>query len=315
MSYAKEVKKEIIEGLSDNACCRLAFLNALIRSCGEFGLARKQISVLIKTEFKELFDVVDKTLNKLYSEKAQISMENDSFNKSIRYCITISGGIATQLLIDCGIARINENNCFELIDSIDRYLLEDTCCKRAFVKGIFIGCGSISGVSEERHSTGYHFECCFMSEQVASDFVALLSEFDIFCKKVVRKGMHVVYLKSGEQISDVLALCEAGEKVIEFNQHIAMRSIINSVNRVSNCENANINKTVESCLQQLKAIEVIQETIGLDALNEDLAALCNLRLANQEESLSELCKLTGMTKSAINYRFNKILKIAKELSE
>lgn len=315
MSYAKEVKKEIIDGLSDNACCRLAFLNALIRSCGEFGLAARQISINIKTEFQELYEIINTTLKKLYSASADVEAENDAFNKATRYCITISGEVATKLLLDCGIARINENNCFELIDSIDRYTLEDVCCKRAFVKGIFVGCGSISGVSEDRHSTGYHFECCFISEQIATDFVELLSEFDIFCKKVVRKGMHVVYLKSGEQISDVLALCEAGEKVIEFNQHIAMRSIINSVNRVSNCENANINKTVESCLAQLKAIEVIQETIGLDALNEDLASLCNLRLANQEESLSELCKLTGMTKSAINYRFNKILKIAKELSE
>ena len=66
MSYAKEVKKEIIDGLSDNACCRLAFLNALIRSCGEFGLAARQISINIKTEFQELYEIINTTLKKIY---------------------------------------------------------------------------------------------------------------------------------------------------------------------------------------------------------------------------------------------------------
>ncbi len=314
MSYAKEVKKEIIEGLSDNACCRLAFLNGLIRACGEYGIT-KQITINIKTEFQELFQIVNTTLKRLYSSYAELEVEDDAFNKVVRYNIIINGEVASKILIDCGIARIGNDNCFEFTNTIDKYLIEDTCCKRSFVKGIFVGCGSVSGVSEDRHSTGYHFECCFINEQVAIDFVDLLAEFDIFCKKVTRKGLFVVYLKSGEQISDILALCEAGEKVIEFNQHIAMRSIINSVNRASNCENANISKTVESSYSQLKAIEVIQQTIGLDSINEELANLCNLRLANSEESLSELSKLTGMTKSALNYRFNKIIKIAKDLTD
>ena len=117
--------------------------------------------------------------------------------------------------------------------------------------------------------------------------------------------------------SDLLALVGANQSVLNLSNELVTRELRNKVNRQVNCINANINKTVEASLKQVEAINTIISTVGLESLPEDLQEVAVLRLANPEESLEELLKLSTikLTRSGLNHRFRKILKIAKELEE
>lgn len=315
MSFSKDVKDEVMDKISTNGCCQLAFLSALIKTSAELNLANG-LQIEIKTQLDNLFPVVEKIVSSLYGSKTEMVRDEDVFAKMPRYKIIISGDKVKTILFDLGIAKLNDENCFELTQGIESFIIENDCCVKEYIKGAFLGCGSASGIDENRKkSIDYHVEWVFNDDKTASDFMDLLARVDIFGRKVLRKKLYVVYLQRFEQISDMLVLFSAINNMIKLNEEFALRSIKNSVNRISNCENANINKTVESSLNQLKAIELIQNTIGIEALEDGLASLCMLRLANTEESLEELATLAGMTKSAVNYRLNKILKIAKEIKE
>lgn len=315
MSFSKDVKLEILNNLSENACCKQAFLSALIKTTGEFSISNNELMVNIKTQLQELYDIILELILP-YGLSLSMQREEESFLKLPRYRMIISGDTIKQLLLDCKVAYINEENCFDLKFGIDLEDLSEDCCKREFIKGAFVGSGSASGIDEEgKKSIDYHLEWVFSNDDLASEFLDLLSSLDVPARKVKRKKLYVVYLQRFEHISDMLVILNANESMLKLNDEYAMRSIKNSVNRINNCENANISKTVETSLAQLEAINLINDTIGIESLNEDLANLCALRLANPEESLCELGKLAGITKSAVNYRLNKIMKIAKELKE
>lgn len=315
MSFSRDVKLEVLENLSQNACCKQAFLSALIKTTGEYNISNGELIVNIKTQLLELCDVISDIIAP-YGLDIAVQREEESFLKNPRYRICISGLTIKQLLIDCKVAYINEENCFDFKYGIDLEDLSEDCCKKEFVKGAFIGSGSASGIDENGvKSIDYHIEWVFSNDETASEFLELLLSLGITARKVGRKKLFVVYLQRFEHISDMLVILEAPLSMLKLNDEYALRSIKNSVNRVSNCENANIAKTVDSAIAQLEAINFINDTIGIESLNEDLANLCALRLANTEESLTELSKLAGITKSAVNYRLSKIMKIAKELKE
>lgn len=315
MGFSRDVKLEVLKNLSENVCCRQAFLSALIKTTGEFSISNGVLTVNLKTQIEELCDVVGKLVLP-YGLDVSMQREEESFLKLPRYRIIIAGQAIKQFLLDIKIAYINEENCFDLNVGIELDDLTEDCCKKEYIKGALLGCGSVSGVDEEtKKSVDYHIEWVFYNDEVATDFTRLLSMLGINARKVKRKKMYVAYLQRFEDISDTLVLLDAMQSVLKLNDEYAVRSIKNSVNRLSNCENANISKTVESSLAQIEAINIINESIGIESLSEDLANLCALRLANTEESLGELSKLAGMTKSAINYRLNKIMKIAKEIKE
>ena len=131
----------------------------------------------------------------------------------------------------------------------------------------------------------------------------------------MRKNIYVLYIKDSESIKDLLALLGAFSSVFTLTNEMATRGLRNTINRQVNCINANISKTVEASLKQVEAINLINKKIGLDSLPEDLQEVAVLRLANQQESLDELLKLSTLklTKSGLNHRFRRILKIAQIL--
>ena len=134
---------------------------------------------------------------------------------------------------------------------------------------------------------------------------------------MARKRLFVLYLKDSEAIKDLLALVGASDAVMALADEMAKRGLRNTVNRQVNCITANIYKTVEASLKQINAIKYINKKIGLESLPEDLQEVAVLRLANPQESMEELLKLSTikLTKSGLNHRFRRILKIADFLRE
>ncbi len=323
MSFASDAKNEVINTLCSNECCKLAQLSAIIHSSGEFVIEKGEQFVVIKTDLQKIYDIVNDSLNRLYGEYAEITLDEDvNINKSVRYLIKIPSSISRQIMFDCGLARLNIDGVFELIKGIDEHIVETECCAQSYIKGVFLTSVTANIIinkdlnDQSRVFSGYHLEFVLNNEIFADDFSSLLFSQGITCKKNKRKNAIVLYIKESEQVSDLLALVGAYKSVLKLQNEITLREVRNLVNRQNNCINANIAKTVGASIKQLEAIEKIQKTIGINSLPLNLQELCLVRLANPEETLENLTKLVSypITKSGINHKFRKIIKIANEIN-
>ena len=320
MSFSRESKVEILEAeLEDDSSC-VAFLSGLFHSSGEIGKDGAEYFVSIISDIEELFPYVKRIVKRLYGNDVEEKLsEQYSISKNDFYELRFDVKNFQQLLLDVGVIDFSDGLSFnfEVNKSI---ILEDTP-RRAFIKGVYIGCSTSSiKFSEGAHkteATGYHLEFVSKNHDFLLELSSILAGYNILGKICERKGDFVYYLKDVNAIMDLLALIGANDSVLKLSNELVTRELRNNVNRQVNCINANINKTVEASLKQVEAINTIISTIGLESLPEDLQEVAMLRLANQEESLEELLKLSTikLTRSGLNHRFRKIIKIAKELEE
>ncbi len=323
MSFALDAKKEVLKEKIENDCCSIAFLSAIIKCSGELSISgRGKIKVEIYTELEDLFDKIKEIIEQYYGKECEITQaEETNITKNNRFKITLPYDITDQLLKDLGIMRLGQDDLLSIENGIADFIIADDCCKRSYVKGAFVSCATsniiIKNYDNEKSNSGYHLEFVFNFEKIAEDFVKLLGFFNIPAKITIRKNTPIVYIKEYQLICDALALVGANKAVLSLQNEAAIRELRNNVNRQNNCLNANLNKTVEAAVKQLNAIKVIQENMGLEALPENLMELSLLRLANPEASLEELRKLCTeeLTKSGINHRFAKIIKMAEDINK
>ena len=319
MSFSRQSKIEILKESIEDDTSMLAFLSGLFHSCGEIGKNGSVYFVSIVSDIQELFSYVKNIVNKLYGENIEEKITNIPLNKNTFYEMRFDVEHFQQLLLDVGVIDFSDGISFNF--EVNKNLLLEDDARRAFVKGVYIGCSTSSiKFSEGAHkteSTGYHLEFVSKNHEFLLEFSSILATYNIIGKIFERKSDFVFYLKEVNAIIDLLALVGANQSVLELNNELATRELRNKVNRQVNCINANINKTVEASLRQVEAINAINSTIGIESLPEDLQEVAVLRLANQEESLDELIKLSTikLTRSGLNHRFRKLIKIAKELEE
>ena len=191
-------------------------------------------------------------------------------------------------------------------------LIQNTCCKRAFLRGAFLAAGSLSDPEK-----AYHLEFAVLSEGFASFIREMLAFFELEAKIVRRKRYFVVYIKEGSQIVELLGLMGAHISLMQLENVRIVKEMRNSVNRKVNCETANLNKTVSAAVRQAEDIRYIQEKIGLDKLPMDLEETARLRLEHTEASLKELGDMLSpkVGKSGVNHRLRKLSQIADDLRE
>lgn len=323
MSFAYDSKLEVLKEEITSDCCAIAFLSAIIKCSGQLNISDRKYVVEIFTEIEELYEKVNAIIKQYYGEECTFDVAEDTnIAKNIRYRITLPSSITEQLLVDLGIMGVDENNLKCINNGIAHFLIQDECCKKAYIKGAFVSCATSNIViknynNESKNNSGYHLEFVFNFENLAEDFIKLLAEFGITAKYTIRKNSPLVYIKEYQLICDALALVGACKSVLMLQNEAAIREVRNNVNRQTNCFNANLNKTVGASIKQMKAIKLIQETIGLENLDEGLSELCLLRLANPDESLETLRNLCSepITKSGINHRFARIIKIAEDIKK
>ncbi|MBP3619616.1 MAG: DNA-binding protein WhiA [Clostridia bacterium] len=321
MSFSRQSKEEILKVEMEDDSSALAFLSGLIHSCGEIEKKNGKIYIKIVSDVEKLFDFCQKMIKKLYGDEVTAEVgENYHINKNTIYEISFEIEKFKSLLLDVGVISFSDDGLSFNFDIEKNHLLEEDS-KRAFIKGVYIGASTssikLSSDSVQSCGSGYHLEFVSQSHKFLLDFSNILAEYNIIGKIFERKNSFVLYLKDVNTIQDLLALVGANKSVLDLSNEIVTRELRNKINRQVNCINANINKTVEASLKQVRAINVINNTIGLESLPEDLQEVAVLRLANQEESLDELLKLSTikLTRSGLNHRFRKIIKIANELEE
>lgn len=322
MSFASKARIEVLNNSIENDCCSIAFLSAIIKCTGQINFdENKKRIVEIFTELEPLFDRVDEIVHQYYGVNCELERVDEvGVSKNVRYRITIPSSITDRLLLDLDI--VDKDSFTENKKGIENYIITDTCCKKSFIMGAFVATATSNIIIKsyenlEKSSSGYHLEFVFSFNNIVKDFIKLLAEFGIKAKSTVRKGSPLVYIKEYQLICDVLALVGASKAVLDLQNEAAIRELRNSVNRQTNCMNANLSKTVKASVKQLDAIKTIQEEVGLESLDEELMELCLVRLANPDESLEGIRKLYkyNLSKSGLNHRFNKIIAMAEKIKK
>jgi len=183
--------------------------------------------------------------------------------------------------------------------------LARVCIREAFIKS-----GSINDPNKK-----YHLEIMFKTKKKAEEMQVLLNNFNIHARVIKREKDYMLYLKEGEEISEFLALIGANSSVIKFEEIRVLKETRNDINRLVNCETANLNKIINAAVKQIEDIKLIKKKHKFSSLPENLQEIAELRIANPDASLVELGKMLSepIGKSGVNHRLKKLEEMAEEL--
>ncbi len=290
MSFSSEVKKELSGHLGKSRHCQIAELAALIAFEGRTCIDESENKHL-KEKYNLLVDRIFHTEEASAEEKAASPEDEKRIFETVK-------------MWDEKKARP------EVTDTVSGLLIQQTCCKRAFIRGAFLAGGSISDPNKS-----YHFEIVCRTTRQAGQIQEAINSFGMDAKIVARKKYQVVYLKEGAQIVDILNFMEAHVALMNLENVRILKEMRNSVNRKVNCETANISKTVNAAVKQLEDIEYIRARAGLDSLSDNLKEMALLRLEYPDTPLKELGTYLNppVGKSGVNHRLRKISEIADRL--
>ncbi|MCM1063073.1 MAG: DNA-binding protein WhiA [Eubacterium sp.] len=286
MSFSGEVKEELIRRISPARHCQLAEFAAIVSFCGQFGRdAEGRYTLGFQTENAALVKKGFTLLKKLYNIESGVSLTE----WEVQDIMQKAGGAE---------------------QPVDPLTIQNTCCKRAFLRGAFLAAGSMSDPRK-----GYHLEFVCGKEEQAIQLQQVIHKFDMEAKIILRKKYYVVYLKDGSAIVDLLNVCEAPVSLMNLENTRIIKEMRNSVNRRVNCETANISKTVNASTRQIEDIEYIREHYGFGKLSQALRAMAEVRLENPDAPLKELGEYLTPTvgKSGVNHRLRKLSELADRL--
>ena len=314
MSFSSSVKDELSRQISPARHCQIAEMAAIISLGGRVQISENdEYAIRIQTENVAVARKYFTLLKKTFNIGADISIRRNAYLKKSRtYTVLVSDHEealrilqATKLIDEHG--EVGEN-----LSLVKNIVVQNACCRRAFIRGAFLASGSISDPEKF-----YHFEIVCATMAKAEQLKNIILTFSIDAKIVARKKYFVVYIKEGSQIVDILNVMEAHVALMNLENIRIMKEMRNSVNRQVNCETANINKTVSAAVRQLEDIEYIRDTAGLSSLPDNLYEIAQIRLDRPEATLKELGEALSppVGKSGVNHRLRKLCAIAERLRE
>ncbi|MBD7945664.1 MULTISPECIES: DNA-binding protein WhiA [Psychrobacillus] len=307
MSFASETKKEMTQEES-KPCCSKAELSALIRMNGSLSFSNKMLSLDVQTENAAIARRLYTLIKSMYKLDVELLVRKKMrLKKNNVYICRVREG-AKSLLEDLMILKEG----FQFEYSISPELVKKNCCKRAYLRGAFLAGGSVNNPE----TSSYHLEVYSLYKTHSDALVDLMNYYELNAKTIERKKGFVAYLKEAEKISDFLSIAGAHRALLKFEDVRIIRDMRNSVNRLVNCETANLNKTISAAIRQVENIRFIDNAIGLDQLPEKLREIARLRVEYQDVTLKELGDMvsTGnVSKSGVNHRLRKLDEIADAL--
>lgn len=313
-TFTEEIKNEIIRTPIDGEEGRIAFLSAFIRTSGSIFSSGGRYGFEIVTENERSAEFITDLAESVFHSSMNVSdAKLDRMNGKDKLTLHFLDDTSCSMLKRLGILY-DDGHGLSLSFGISEKLVSAEESKLAYIKGAFLGGGSCTLPEEQTYSrTGYHFEVVFSNRITAGDYCELLCDFEVLAKLVARKDSAVVYVKSKEVISDLLAVMQTNKCLDKLNRVVEFKDKSNNQNRISNCSVSNIDKAVTASVAQIKAIEIISQTIGLQSLNKNLFEVAEARLADRNASMQELADRLGITKSCINHRMRKITEISQLL--
>lgn len=295
MNFTSEVKRELCAVMPKKRCCEVAAVSALLLTCGtvtgdeiEFVCENERLAQFFLRLTESAFDVRFEMQEATFDPKR----ERDKLTFSYR------GDKARDLLRETGLFDGNGIESFSKRD----------CCALTYLRAAFLGGGSCT-IPSENTRTGYHLEFIFPDEDASEAFMELLSSFELLAKQVRRGEKWVVYWKSGDLLSDFFSVVGAKNALKKLDGVTAERAERNNSNRVSNCYARNADRAAIASVNQLRMIEELKKNGVFDTLPQALKEVAQIRTEYPTESLSELAKRLGISKSCLNHRYRKLTEI------
>lgn len=309
MSFSMEVKQELSGVFPQARHCRIAELSALITQCGKIDVDKSgHLHIKLQTESGYVARKCCLLFHRLCSLPLSVCVRTAKGKRtSVQYAMEVQGDEAVKKLLE--LLKLKTLGKDGLL-AADGMVILHTCCKRAFLRGMFLASGSVSNPQKS-----YHFEISEQERERAEQLLALIRSFEVDAKRIMRKSYHVLYVKEGAQVVELLNIMEAHQALMRFENVRIVKDVRNSVNRQVNCETANLSKTVNAARRQYEDIMYIRDKAGLHALSENLEEIALLRLSYPEASLTELGEMLSpkLGKSGVNHRLKKISEYAESL--
>lgn len=288
MSFSREVKEELAGLIGGAGHCRKAELAAMMSLSGQYGRDRGglyTIGLQMENEIvlRKCFTLLEKTYN---------------IEKNVGITEAEMQGVCREL--------------GDLQGPVDSRLVQRSCCRRAFLRGAFLCVGSISDPEK-----GYHLEFVCTGESKARQLQQLIQEFGIDARIVIRKKYHVVYVKEGAGIVDLLNVMGAHVSLMNLENLRILKEMRNSINRRVNCETANITKTVNAANRQIEDILYLRDHYGLQKLPPALRRMAEVRLEYPDAPLKELGQYLEppVGKSGVNHRLRRLSELAQQVNK
>ena len=314
MSFSSSVKDELSRQMPGARHCQIAETAAILSLCGRVKIsASDNFWIEIHTENVAVARKYFTLLKKTFNIRTDVSIRSGMNHGRSRTYIVAVREHEEALKVLQAVKLINtQGEIGENLSLIRNVVLQNACCRRAFIRGAFLAAGSISAPEKF-----YHFEIVCPTEPKAEQLKNIIATFDIEAKIVPRKKYYVVYIKEGSQIVDILNVMEAPVSLMELENIRIVKEMRGSVNRQVNCETANINKTVSAAVKQIEDIRFIQSVAGLSGLPESLQEMARIRLERPEATLKELGEALEppVGKSGVNHRLRKLSLVAEELRQ
>ena len=299
MSFTSTIKNELVS-IELSKLEQLSELSGLLRNSID-----SDNKLNITTENASIARLIFNRLKNNYDALIRVSVKKGyNYNKNYIYNLEVYKNdyiIINDLSLDTNIPDI--------------YLIDDEDTKRAYLRGVFLACGSINDPKKSR----YHMEFSFNDYEYTKFINNMLESYDLNSKILKRDSRYIVYIKESEKIGDFLRLIKAVNALLYYENIRIFRNRKNNLNRINNCEQANVDKIIQTAKNQVEDINLIKEKDAYDLLDDKLKEACIYRLKYKEESLLELSKImtletnVSITKSGLYHRFNKIKKLAEKL--
>lgn len=266
-----------------------------------FGRSFSFLDISLVTENEAVAQKYSDIINELFALRPDINSGN-----SKKYSVTVS-----KKQDRARIMNFFGHDESDIFLRINRSNIAQDCCFSAFLRGVFLSCGTVS--SPEKN---YHMEFTVSHKKLCMDLMQIFEELDFSPKYVCRKSNHIIYFKVSEKIEDFLTTIGAMNSSLELMGIKMHKDMVNHVNRRVNFENANLNRTVEAAITQVEAIEKIEKRMGLDSLPAPLREIAVMRMDNPEVSLSELAQMVSppLTRSGVNHRLKRLVEIADSIA-
>ncbi|MNZ97309.1 Sporulation transcription regulator WhiA [compost metagenome] len=306
MSFAAQTKKELTL-IEADSCCERAELSALIRMNGSVSVSSRKVVLDISTENAAIARRIYSLIKKHFEVHVELLVRKKMrLKKNNVYMVRIPGSVQ-ELLSELRI--VSEGFMFNL--GIDKEMIRKPCCKRSYLRGAFLAGGSVNNPE----GSSYHLEIASMYQEHCEALVDLANTFDLNARCIERKKGFIFYIKEGEKIIELLNIIGAHQALFKFEDVRIMRDMRNSVNRIVNCETANLNKTIGAAVRQIENIKLLQREVGLDSLPEKLKEVAVVRLQHPDMNLTEVGEMLGgkVSKSGVNHRLRKIDEMAEKL--
>lgn len=309
MSFSSELKEELSKiSNHNNECCKMAELAGyLITNCN---VVKENGEFILKmtTENSSAIKRVYNAFKKIYGIEPITNVTRETVDKEMLFELSVSDKKDLQKIFENSLINIDAN--LQIVIDDKGKIKEKECCMKAFLRGVFLGTGSISTPENANH-----LEIVLNNVENANFINSILHELGVNAKIVKRKKSTVIYLKDAEEISNFLIIIGSNISLLSFEQARVMKEYRNDMNRKINCEVANMDKVATAASNQLNDIMFIKSKNKFMELSKELQSVALLREKNPEASLEKIGKMLEpkLSKAGVSHRFKKIKLIADEL--